>query len=613
MSSPANATSNNVEARKNRILAGRATMENMKTLTNNEKKLVSPQDRAAALVRVLAREAAVKAKANAAANAAAALAQKPQQNQWAAAKARSAAAAAAEAGLSQAERNAAAAAAAARAANNVYTAADAPQTPTQREEAALKEAAAAAAAVAAAVARGASPQEIQWATAKARSKAAIARNAALSQAEKNAAVELARLTGAFPPTRSVANAQNNLHAAAKARSAAAQASEAAAAKANANAAKSTENAAAAALAQAERNKAANNAAAPRVLAQKLEALDAKLNQLLAQTTPRVTTGTGEWGITNAQAALAYLETILEATQRSRVAGKVAKMVVQYALNRLRQIKKELSNVNKTLVEDAELKLETLSNLIGTPNANEQLTQAKLSIDALITIESTRSILSSVPIPITTRPFTSALKKYLSDLRLPANWGKNISTNLTKKAANLGRAAMAPSLKAAQAAYPYVAAPVRYLRNKFYPSAAAKAVAAPVAAVAAAAPAAAVAAPPPSSRGFFGKTYNRARNTVYGTPTRQAQRRLERAEKQLDSEVYSVKAAQALVNAKFGTNNDKAAAAAKLNAAKADLKAAQGERNAANAAYKSFTPKAVGGRSRKNRRNSRKNRTRRNNY
>ena len=385
---------------------------------------------------------------------------------------------------------------------------------------------------------------------------------------------------------------------------------AAAAKANANAAaaaaKAKANAAAAALAQATSNKAANNAAAPRVLAQKLEALDAKLTQLLAQTTPRVTTGTGAWGITNAQAALAYLETILEATQRSRVAGKVAKMVVQYALNRLRQIKKELSNVNKTLVEDAELKLQTLSNLIGTPDANGQLTQAKSSIDALITIESTRSILSSVPIPITTRPFTSALKKILSELSLPANWGKNISTNLTKKAANLGRAAMAPSLKAAQAAYPYVAAPVRYLRNKFYPGAAAKAVAAPVAAPSAA-------APPPSSRGFFGRTYNRARNTVYGTPTRQAQRRLERAERQLDSEVYSVKAAQALVNAKFGTNNDKAAAAAKLNAAKADLKAAEGERNAANAAYKSFTPKAVGGRSRKNRRNSRKNRTRRNNY
>jgi hypothetical protein len=397
-----------------------------------------------------------------------------------------------------------------------------------------------------------------------------------------------------------------------------------AAKANANAAaaaakaKANANAAALALAQAERNKAANASAAPRVLAQKLDALDAKLTQLLAQTTPRVTTGTGAWGITNAQAAMAYLETILDATQRSRVAGKVAKMVVQYALNRLRQIKKELSNDNKILVEDAESKLQTLSNLIGTPDANGQLTQAKSSIDALITTESTRSILSSVPIPITTRPFTSALKKYLSDSKLPANWGKNISTNLTRKFANAGRAALAPPLKAAQAAYPYVTAPVRYLRNKFYPSAAkaAAAVAAPVAAavaapaVAASAAAPAVAAAP---RGFFGRTFNRSRNLVLGTPKRQAERRLQRAERQLEAEVYSVKAAKALVNANYGSNNEKTAAAAKLKAAKNAQVAAEGERVAAKAAYNSFAPKTVGGRSRKNRRNSRKNRTRRNNY
>jgi hypothetical protein len=202
-----------------------------------------------------------------------------------------------------------------------------------------------------------------------------------------------------------------------------------------------------------------------------------------------------------------------------------------------------------------------------------------------------------------------LKKYLSDSKLPANWGKNISTNLTRRVANAGRAALAPPLKAAQAAYPYVTAPVRYLRNKFYPTAAkaAAAVAAPVAA-AVAAPAVAVA-----PRGFFGRTFNRSRNLVLGTPKRQAERRLQRAERQLEAEVYSVKAAKALVNANYGSNNEKTAAAAKLNAAQKAQVAAEGERDAAKTAYNSFTPETVGGRSRKNRRNSRKNRTRRNNY
>jgi hypothetical protein len=208
-----------------------------------------------------------------------------------------------------------------------------------------------------------------------------------------------------------------------------------------------------------------------------------------------------------------------------------------------------------------------------------------------------------------------LQKILRDLNLPASWGKNIPTNLTRRFANAGRAVMAPPSWAAKKAYPYLAAPGRYLRNKFYPGAAkaAASVAAPVVAAAAAPVVAAAAAPVAAPRGFFGRTFNRSRNLVLGTPKRQAERRLQRAERQLEAEVYSVKAAKALVNTKYGSAEEQAAAATKLTDAQKALEAAQGERNNAKVKYNSFPTKTVGGRSRKNRRNSRKNRTRRNNY
>ena len=468
--------------------------------------------------------------------------------------------------------------------------------------------------------------EAAAAAAKANANAAAAANAAKAQA--NAAKAQANAAAAAVKAQANAAAEEARLAPRKAAFAALAANEAAAAAkaaaAEANAAK------AAALAQGERNKAANNAAPPRLLAQKLDALDAKLTQLLAQTTPRVTTGTGAWGITNAQAAMVYLETILEATQRSRVAGKVAKKVVNYALNRLK-IKNELSNDKKTLVDDAVSKLQELSNLIGTSDANGKLTEAKSSIDALINTESTRSILSSVPIPITTRPFPSALQKILRDLNLPASWGKNIPTNLTRRFANAG-----------MTAYPYVTAPGRYLRNKFYPGAA-KAAPASVAA----APASLAAAPAPSysrldprrylyatrnakaaaplaapsaaapTRGFFG----RASNLVLGTKLQQAQRRLQRAEKRVEAEQQHVAEAEALrktyenaTRRSPGSNFTKELGAAikAKGAAENDLKGAQGERDAAKAEVNALAP-TTGGRSRKNRRNSRKNRTRRNNY
>jgi len=216
------------------------------------------------------------------------------------------------------------------------------------------------------------------------------------------------------------------------------------------------------------------------------------------------------------------------------------------------------------------------------------------------------MLSAVLVTSVRLTWAQAQKKIFKESGVSAGWETKVQPNFTRKAAAaykylLGTAAPAKTITALPAVAPSYS---RFDPRRYFGTRNAKA-AVPVAA---AAPSAAA-----PTRGFFG----RASNLVLGTPLQQAQRRLQRAERQVEAEQQHVAEAEALrktyenAGSKF-TNERKAAEKAK-EAAENDLKAAAAAAAAAEAAVNALTPKTVGGRSRKNRRNSRKNRTRRNNY